>query len=133
MRSTTEKGQLKSGVTKKLRHFPPTKIEDGKTKLMIGDNRGCVHPGFIVIQTLFLRNHNRIAKNLARLNPNWVDEKVYQEARKINSAIYQHIVFTEFLPALFGNDPEIVNLPEEEYNPEIDGTMRLPFSTASYR
>jgi len=68
-----------------------------------GDFRVNEQLNLIVLHTLFMREHNRIATELARMNPRWSDDKIYQEARKINVAEYQHIIFKEWLPIIIGN------------------------------
>ena len=69
-----------------------------------GDARASEQPALAAIQTLFLREHNRLAEGLSALNPQWSDEKLYQTARRILSAVTQHITYHEFLPRLFGWD-----------------------------
>ena len=56
---------------------------------------------------LWVREHNRLARNLQLLNPSWDDERLYQEARRIVIAEIQHIHYNEWLPALF--DPPVVS------------------------
>merc|ERR1712133_360926 len=68
-----------------------------------GDFRVNEQLNLIVLHTLFMREHNRLATQLASLNPRWSDDKIYQEARKINVAQYQHIIFKEWLPIIIGN------------------------------
>ena len=53
-------------------------------------------------QTLWLREHNRLVDILRKNKPNWKPDKIFQEARRINIAQYQHIIFNEFLPLLIG-------------------------------
>ena len=43
----------------------------------------------MVLHTLFMREHNRLARQLKRLNPQWDSETLYQEARKIMGAYTQ--------------------------------------------
>ena len=55
-----------------------------------------------VIHTIFVRYHNNIAASLALENAGWDDETIYQEARRITIAVYQNIIYKEFLPLLLG-------------------------------
>jgi len=60
------------------------------------------NPGQALVQTLLLREHNRLADALQHLNPNWDDEITFQEARRIATAVYQHITYYEWVPVLLG-------------------------------
>lgn len=60
-------------------------------------------PGVTTYQTVFLRYHNYIAGQLAMLNPLWSDETLYQEARRIVWAVFENIVYKEYLPTILGN------------------------------
>lgn len=60
--------------------------------------------GLTIIHTLFMREHNRIARKLSALNPHWNDNEIFEEARKIVGAQIQHITYNEFLPNVLGEE-----------------------------
>ena len=98
-----------------------------------GDARANEQVGLTVMHTIWLREHNRIARELADINPCWNDEKLFQEARKIVGAQMQVISFKEFLPLLFGTHLETYIPAYKGYNPFIDATIPNSFATAAYR
>ena len=54
-----------------------------------GDSRASEMPELASMHTLFVREHNRLATELKRLNARWDGERLYQEARKIVGAMVQ--------------------------------------------
>jgi peroxidase len=92
------------------------------------------------IQTIFLREHNRIARILRLNRPDWSDEFVYQTTRKIVIAEYSNIVYGEFLPALLGYSlaERFGLLPKSVgfftgYSPKIYPQVINEFATAAFR
>ena len=59
------------------------------TYFCAGDVRVDENMALTSIHTLFMREHNRLARQLKRLNPQWDSETLYQEARKIMGAYSQ--------------------------------------------
>ncbi|XP_053597981.1 peroxidase [Microplitis demolitor] len=107
-----------------------------------GDNRVNQNPQLTVLQILLVREHNRIATNLARINPHWNDETIYQETRRIAIASYQQITYYEWLPAIIGLDNAlkyklIYDVPDTEYindySPNVDPTVLNEHSNGAFR
>jgi hypothetical protein len=93
--------------------FPyPFRSEDqclGKDCLLQGDLTGSTGGVLGALRALFVREHNRIAWNLLPLHPDWDDERVFQESRRLLIAKYQAIVYEEFLPVLLGQSCPALN------------------------
>lgn len=117
-----------------------------------GDERAREQVGLTAMHTLFNREHNRLAGEIETTlrqathidgipknssDPDVqkkyavaLDEKVYQEARKLVGAMMQSITFNEFLPALLGSGaPGAYGGYDDTVNPGIANE----FSTAAYR
>ena len=73
-----------------------------KSALLLGDLRVNEQPPLGAMHTLFLREHNRVARELKNLNPRWQDDQLFLESRRVVNAQFQHIVYNEFLPILIG-------------------------------
>lgn len=107
------------------------------TCYMAGDTRANALPQLTVMHTLWMREHNRLAKLLSHVNPHWDDERIFQEARKIVTASIQHITYAEWLPALLGqnftrqNGLELsTNGYSYAYNETVDPSVSNSFATA---
>ncbi|XP_061657040.1 eosinophil peroxidase isoform X2 [Syngnathoides biaculeatus] len=99
-----------------------------------GDVRVDENVALTTIHTLFLREHNRLARALKNLNPHWDSETLYQEARKINGAYSQVFVIRDYLPHIVGDDAMRRLLgPYPGYNPDVDPRISNVFATAAYR
>lgn len=70
---------------------------------IIGDSRVNINPYVTTLYTIFLRSHNRIAAELKRTK-SWKDERLFDTARRINTAIYQKIVYEEWARVIVGKD-----------------------------
>ena len=101
---------------------------------LCGDVRCNEQISLSIMHTIWLREHNRIARELGRLNPLWDDERIFQEARLIVGALIQKITYVDYLPKVLG--PEVFNRvigPYPGYNPEVNAGTANAFATAAYR
>jgi hypothetical protein len=97
---------------------------------MAGDVRVNENIELTSVQTLFVREHNRLADMIHKAYPGLGDEAIYQTARAIVIAEVQSITFNEFLPALLGGS---VIPAYQGYNPRVNPGISNEFSTAAFR
>ena len=93
-----------------------------------------------MFHTVWVREHNRLAKELSYLNPHWDDERLYQEARKIVIAENQHVTYNEWLPLVLGSDymAELDILPvsygySNKYDSKVNPSILNSFAAAAFR
>lgn len=95
-----------------------------------GDVRAAENPDLTSLQTLFVREHNYQADKLAKQNPSWTAEQIYQQAKAIVTAEIQHITYTEFLPHLLGSNAIAAYAG---YRSNVNATITEEFAGAAYR
>uniref|UniRef100_A0A673A9J5 Eosinophil peroxidase n=1 Tax=Sphaeramia orbicularis TaxID=375764 RepID=A0A673A9J5_9TELE len=99
-----------------------------------GDSRANEHLGMIALHTLFLREHNRLVKELHLLNAHWSPDTLYQEARKIMGAIHQILTWEHYLPRILGESAMSRLIPPYKgHNPDVDPTIANVFAAAAFR
>ena len=103
---------------------------------LAGEYRTSENLDLVSMHTLFNREHNRIALQLSRINPKWSDDKLYNETRRIVVALYQHIVFNDWLPVITGDNslkPLTTRAYYSGYDSSINPAISSEFATAAFR
>ncbi|MGB4709477.1 MAG: peroxidase family protein [Fuerstiella sp.] len=97
---------------------------------LAGDVRANENVALTSMHTLWAREHNRIAAELAAGDSSLNDEQLYQQARELVVAEIQAVTYNEFLPALLGAEA----IPDYAgYDSSVDPSIATEFSTAAYR
>lgn len=104
---------------------------------LAGDVRSNENIGLTSMQTLWVREHNRIAEELATtefagqdLADPEIDEEIYQRSRQIVMGLIQNITYNEFLPSTVGFNA----IPTYSgYDSNIDPQISDEFAAAAYR
>ena len=97
---------------------------------LAGDERGNENIGLTSLHTLFVREHNRLAEQIATSDPSLSGEEIYQMVRRIVGAHIQAITYNEFLPVLLGAD---ALPPYSHYDDSTPSGIANAFSSAVYR
>ncbi|XP_054015508.1 uncharacterized protein LOC128896281 isoform X1 [Hylaeus anthracinus] len=116
----------------------------GRYCFAAGDARANENLHLTTMHLLWARQHNRIAEELAKINPAWDDETLYEESRRIVVAQLQHITYQEFVPTVLGEQEtesrELKPLKsgyrqwtEDPDEPNNDPTIANSFAAAAFR
>ena len=100
---TFESGLLRTSAGDLL----PVVGQDSSSSSSIDNHQQQGHvdsPALRAVQTLLMRQHNRLAQQLTRINPMWDDDTLYHEARRLVVAQMQHVTYREYLPAILGEN-----------------------------
>uniref|UniRef100_A0A8D3DJ57 Eosinophil peroxidase-like n=1 Tax=Scophthalmus maximus TaxID=52904 RepID=A0A8D3DJ57_SCOMX len=100
---------------------------------LAGDERSNENIGLTSLHTLLMREHNRLVRALAKLNPQWDGERLYQEARKIMAGYFQVITFRDYLYHIVGPDFQKKLSTYPGYDENVDPSISNVFATAAYR
>ncbi|XP_015257312.1 PREDICTED: eosinophil peroxidase-like [Cyprinodon variegatus] len=101
---------------------------------LAGDDRSNENIALASLHTLMMREHNRLARALHQLNPQWGGERLYQEARKIMGGYMQVITYRDWLLHIVG--PEAISShcsTYPGYNDSIDPSISNVFATAAFK
>jgi hypothetical protein len=106
------------------------RLTNSSDLFLTGDVRGNENPELCSLQVLFVREHNRLAAQIAASNPALSDEELYQRARRHVIALLQKVTYSEFLPALLGS----ANLPPYSgYSSSVNPGISNEFGAAAFR
>ncbi|XP_059580086.1 probable oxidoreductase PXDNL isoform X4 [Alligator mississippiensis] len=143
---TNHHGLLKEGllVPSSRKHLlpfatgPPTECTKDENEssvpcFLAGDHRANEQLGLTAMHTLWFREHNRIARELLKMNPHWDGDTVYNEARKIVGAEMQYITYSHWLPKILGNHGMNMMGEYRGYNPNVNAGIINAFATAAFR
>ena len=118
--------------------------ETDSVRRRAGDSRANEMPGLTAMHTLFAREHNRICHELRsshpKVTPDWSDEDIFQNARRILVAVWQKMVYGEFLPVVLGrrgldyfNGMDLYPWHGSTYHTRVSPTIRNEFTTSVFR
>jgi Animal haem peroxidase len=105
-------GQTKPPTSTPEVPWPPASVNTS-TLFAFGGDRANATPFTAMMNTLLLREHNRLAGELEQQNPGWDDERVFQTARNIVIVMFIKLVVEEYinhitpLPFSIGADPTV--------------------------
>ncbi len=129
-RLKTSRGDLLPKNTVGLPNANDAHVVADNQLFLAGDVRANENIELTAMQTLWMREHNRIARLMLKAHPDWTDQRIFMDTRRRIIGELQSITVNEFLPALLG--PQALG-QYKGYNPNVNPGVSTEFSTAAYR
>ena len=100
-----------------------------------GDNRANQQPPLIVLQTIWAREHNYQVDQLTpyATAQGWTQDELFEAARAITEAEWQHIVLDEYLPKLIGSQADDLLAAYKATHPDIGPGIINEWTTVAFR
>ncbi|MFK7762346.1 MAG: peroxidase family protein [Roseobacter sp.] len=117
-------GKLKTGENGDL------PVIDGRPSA--GDARADENPNLQSFHALWLREHNRLADDIASSCPGCSGEEIFAAAQKLNANLQFKVIYDELLPALLGPGSLESHLPDPSKIPAVENVF-TEFSAAAGR
>jgi prostaglandin-endoperoxide synthase 2 len=93
--------------------FDPEKNPGQTSRLFaFGGDRANAVPHVAMMNTLFLREHNRLAAAIEADNPGWDDERVFETARNTVIVVFIKIVVEEYINHISGDVYKLKAIPK---------------------
>jgi prostaglandin-endoperoxide synthase 2 len=77
--------------------YEPFSVEKRKKLFALGIPRGNIHYGLSMMSTLFLREHNRVARLIAERNQDWDDDRVFETTRNTLTVCLLKVVIEDYI------------------------------------
>ncbi len=119
----------------------PVRPFDPANEFSAGDVRASENYSLTALHMAFHRYHNQVAAaapyqladQLAEIPVAEHDEFIFQQTRRFVIAVYQHILFNEYLPALLGSHYDNLIGDYEGYDPSIKPETNPSMVNAAFR
>ncbi len=87
-----------------------------KTLFAVGGDRANAAPQVSMINTLFLREHNRLAGIITASNPDWNDDRVFDAARACTVVMFIKLVVEEYINHINSTPLSLIADPSAAWN-----------------
>jgi len=78
-------------------------VKGYETIFAVGLEHGNATIGNSLLNTIFLREHNRVARLIAKDNPKWDDERIFQTTRNVMIVLLLNIVISDYIKHISPN------------------------------